>query len=214
MRRWICAVLTVAACGSSAHAAPPDRTAGSHIDVFYAAIDATAEAGGEKASIDGDGGGMRMWLGNGPGVFTAEFGTGKADGTVRGARVEGEISDIRAGLGWRFIHEPSQAAWIRAEYISAKAELEVEDASAEDDQDGYGVQVGGLLGSGIFHGYGEVGRVDLSDLDGWEYKVGVALQPGLVGGFAEYQLTDLELDNFDVDEEFEVVKLGLRIAFD
>lgn len=187
---------------------------GDHLDVYYSNLDFEVETGGESASIDGDGGGIAFWLGNKVGLFTAEIQSNKLDGNVGGFKVDADTRIIRAGMGYKLVNTPMTGAWIRAEYISFDGDLEVEElGEASDDQDGYGIHAGARFGRGSFYGYGEIGRVDLNDLDGMEYKVGLAVQPGLVGGFIEYRLTDLELDNIPVDEEFEDLRIGIRLGF-
>lgn len=212
MRYAIAAGLLLASTPTFA-AEPPLRT-GSHVDLYYSNLDYELSDGSESISIDGDGGGIRFWLGNRVGLFTAELQKNKLDGDVEGFSVDADIRQIRAGLGYRFLAQADRGAWLRAEYINLDTDLDVEDlGSANGETDGFGVHFGGLLGTGLIQGYGEIGFIDLDDEDGMEYRVGLSIQPGQVGGFAEYRKSDLEVDDFDLDEDLEEFRVGLQIAF-
>lgn len=194
-------------------------TAGSHIDGYYSNLELKLKADGlGSETIDGDGGGLRMWMGNGWGVFTADVQTDNLSKTVDGLKVKIDADIYRVGMGARLIRRQEGEAWIRAEYVRANldgnASFEGSDlGSASDEQEGYGIHAGGMLNHGIFHGYAEIGRIELEDLDGMEYTVGINIQPGMVGGFVEYRFTDLELDDFDADEEYTDIRAGVRIGF-
>lgn len=184
------------------------------MDVYYSNLDFEVSDDLDRYSLDGSGGGLGFWMGNKVGMLTAELQANKLDGTVEGFAVDSDTRLLRAGMGFKLIALPTQGAWIRAEYINFDADLEVEGFDAgSDTQDGYGVHAGGLFGIGVFNAYGEIGFVDVDDLDGMEYRVGVAVQPSIVGGFVEYRKTALELNDFDIDEDFEDIRIGLRVAF-
>lgn len=213
-RLWLAAAAL--SCVPTVFAAPPasDKTAGSRIDVYYSNMDFKVKFQGESDSIDGDGGGLAFWLGNGWGLFTAEFQKNSLDGSELGAGIDADLRQIRVGLGAQFLNTQEAGAWLRAEYLDFDAELSIEDlGSADDTQKGYGIHAGGRIGQGALNGYGEIGRIELDDLDGWEYRLGLNYQPGVVGGFVEYRFTDLETDNFGIKEEYEDIRAGIRIAF-
>lgn len=202
-------------CPVLVQAAPVTKAAGSHMDVYYSNLDFEVSSGGEEGSIDGDGGGLDFWLGNGIGLFTAEFQKNNLDGNEAGFALDADSRVLRVGMGYRFVYQPNAGAWLRAEYINFDGDIAVEGiGEADDSQNGYGIHFGGLLGQGMVRGYGEIGFVDLDDLDGMEYTVGLNIQPGMVGGFVEYRVTDLELDDVELDEKFEDVRIGVRVAFD
>jgi hypothetical protein len=198
-----------------AFAAPaPDKTMGSRIDLYYSNLDLKAKYQGDSESIDGDGGGMAMWLGNGWGLFTAEFQKNKLDGSSGGVGIDAHARQLRVGLGGQFINTPQAGAWLRAEYLDFDADLSVDGlGSADDTQKGYGIHAGGRMGQGPLNGYAEIGRIELDDLDGWEYRLGANYQPGIVGGLVEYRFTDLKTDNLGIKEEYEDIRVGVRIAF-
>ena len=210
------AALAVLAVAPAAFAAPPanDKALGSRIDVYYSNLDLKAKYQGDSESIDGDGGGMAIWMGNGWGLFTAEFQKNKLEGSSGGLDIDAHARQLRVGLGGQFINTREAGAWLRAEYLDFDADLDVEGiGSADDTQKGYGIHAGGRVGKGALNGYGEIGRIELDDLDGWEYRVGLNFQPGIVGGFVEYRFTDLETDNLGIDEEYEDIRVGVRVAF-
>lgn len=214
MKKQVFAVAALA-FGPLALAAPAaDKTLGSRIDVYYSNLDLKVKFQGESDSIDGDGAGMALWLGNGWGLFTAEFQKNKLDGSEAGTDIDAEVRQLRIGMGGQFLNTKDAGAWLRAEYLDFDAELEVEGiGSADDTQKGYGIHAGGRMGQGALNGYGELGRIELDDLDGWEYRLGLNFQPGIVGGFVEYRVTDLETDNFGIDEEYKDIRIGVRVAF-
>lgn len=204
------AMFTPAAFGQSA----VSKKAGSHLDVYYSNLDLELSSGGESASIDGNGGGLDFWLGNGIGLFTAEFQKNDLDGNEAGLAIDADLRVLRVGMGYRFLYEATRSAWLRAEYINVDGDLAIEAVGeADDSTNGYGIHAGGMFGAGIVRGYGEIGFVDLDELDGMEYTVGIAIQPGMVGGFVEYRNTDLEFDDIELDEELEDVRIGIRVAF-
>ncbi len=199
---------------AAAMAAPQASNTGSHLDVYYSNLDFEVESGGFEESIDGNGGGMDFWMGNGIGLFTAEIQSNSMDGTVQGAKVEADARVLRAGMGYRFLFEPTRQFWMRAEYINFNGDIEVQGlGSADDTQNGYAIHAGGLIGTGMFRGYAEIGHADLSDIDGFEYTVGINVQPGIVGGFIEYRQSRLETDDFDIDETFSDFRVGVRVSF-
>lgn len=208
--------VTAALAFTPAFAAPPaaDKAARSHADVFYQSLDLKAKYQGDSESIDGDGGGMALWLGNGWGLFTAEFETSSLDGNIAGFEVDADARIWRAGMGAQFLNTPEGGAWLRAEYVDFNGDLDIDGiGSADDSQSGFAVHAGGRIGRGPLNGYAEFGIVELDDLDGVEYKVGANFQPGMVGGFIEYRMTDLETDNLGIDEEWEAIRIGVRLAF-
>ena len=194
-------------------------TAGSHIDVYYSNLDVEVDVEGlGEDSVDGDGGGLRLWIGNNIGLFTVDVQANKLDGNVEGIELDGDCDVVRVGVGGRFINRPDAGLWLRAEYVRAQidgsASFGGDDlGSASDKQEGFGIHAGGLIGHGMFKGYAEIGRLELEDLDGMEYTVGLNVQPGMIGGFVEYRYTDLELDDFDIDETYSDIRLGVRVGF-
>lgn len=191
-----------------------DSTAGSRLDVYYSSMDLEVEYQGDSASIDGDGVGMALWMGNGWGLFTAEFQSNSLDGGVAGFDVDADARNWRVGMGAQFLNTPTGGMWLRGEYIDFNGDLEIEDiGEADDSQTGFGIHAGGRLGRGDLNAYAEFGLIELDDLDGVEYKVGVNFQPSLVGAFIEYRMTDLETDNVGIDEEWEDIRIGVRVAF-
>lgn len=215
MRRLLAAAaaLTFVPIANAAPAAQ-DKTAGSRLDVFYQRLDLEAKYQGDSESIDGNGGGMALWMGNGWGLFTAEFESSSLDGDVAGFDVDADARVWRVGMGAQFLNTPDAAVWLRGEYVDFNGDLDVEGlGEADDSQNGFAAHLGGRLGRGALNGYAEIGIVELDDLDGMEYKVGVNFQPGLVGGFIEYRVTDLETDNLGIDEEWEAIRIGVRVAF-
>ncbi|TDU31293.1 hypothetical protein DFR24_0657 [Panacagrimonas perspica] len=209
------AYAVVALCvAQGASAAETKDPLGNHMDLYFSSLDFEVESGGDKASIDGGGGGLAFWLGNEIGLFTGEIQSNKLDGNIGGFDADADTRSFRVGLGYRFLNERNAGAWLRAEYVNFDADLEIDDVDGgSDEQDGFGIHAGGMIGTGMFRGYAEIGRVDLDDLDGMEYKVGVSIQPGMVGGFIEYRVTDLELDHVDADEKLEDLRIGLRMGF-
>lgn len=192
----------------------PQNPSGSHVDFYFTNLDFEVETSGFKESIDGNGYGLDFWFGNGIGLFTAEIQTNQLDGNVQGNAVEADARTLRAGMGYRFVNQPAQGAWIRAEYVQFDGDIDVQGfGSASDKQDGYAVHAGGMLGRGMVRGYGEIGFADLDDIDGYEYTVGINIQPGTVGGFLEFRGSQLETDEFDIDESFSDVRIGVRVAF-
>lgn len=201
-------------CSSYAFAAPVAKTSGSQVDLYYSNLDYELSDETDSIGGDGDGGGLRFWLGNGIGLFTAEAQANKLEGNIGGVAVNADLRQLRAGLGYRLLRETHRGAWIRAEYINLDTDLEVEGfGSANGETDGFGVHFGGYAGSGIINGYGEIGIIDLDDEDGFEYRVGLSIQPNDIGGFVEYRKANLEVDDFDLDEDFEDLRIGLRLAF-
>lgn len=195
-------------------AAQPEKASGSYVDLYYSNLEYTLSDDADSIGGDGDGGGIRFWLGNGIGLFTAEAQSNKLEGNIEGTSISADLRQLRAGLGYRLLNEPQRGAWLRAEYINLDTDLAVEGlGSANGETDGFGVHFGGHFGSGIFHGYGEIGVVDLDDEDGIEYRVGLSVQPSNIGGFIEYRKANLEVDDFDLDEDFEDLRIGLRLAF-
>lgn len=204
--------LLAAPVAANAAAAAPERTAGSHVDAYY--THGQLEFDDIDGDIDGDGYGLRFWLGNGVGVFTAQLGTVDLDGTVLGTPVEADLRELRAGLGWRFLRRANGELWARAEYVRFDGDIAVQGGgSARDDEDGYGLHVGGACKFGIFSAYAEGGVVDTDSSDGPEFTVGVALLPSVAGLFVEYRRTDLEADDFDAGTLYEQVRVGLRFAY-
>lgn len=191
-----------------------DKTAGSRADIFYQRLELTAKYQGDSESIDGNGGGLSLWLGNGWGLFTAEVETSSLDGNVAGFEVDADARVWRAGMGAQFLNTREGGVWLRGEYVDFNGDLDIEGiGSGGDSQNGFAVHAGGRIGRGPLNGYAEVGIVELDDLDGMEYKVGANYQPGMVGGFIEYRMTDLETDELGIDEEWEAVRVGVRISF-
>lgn len=214
MKLAVIAVLSVASLPAFAGAPVGSPGLGSHVDLYYSNLDFEVSDDTDSASIDGDGGGIGFWLGNNIGLLTAELQKNSLDGSPGGFTTDADIRTMRVGLGYRLLNTPTQGAWIRAEYVNFDGDIEIQDVgSGSDKQDGYGIHAGGMLGAGIVNGYGEIGFVDVDDLDGMEYTLGLNVQPGMVGGFVEYRVTDLELDNIDLDEKFEDLRIGLRLAF-
>lgn len=190
------------------------NAAGSHVDFYFSNLDYEIESAGIDDSVDGSGYGMDFWLGNGIGLFTAEMQRNNLDGNVQGIAVDVDSRSLRAGLGYRFVNTPTLGAWLRGEYVQFDTDIDVQSqASADDTQDGYAIHFGGMLGQGMLRGYAELGYVDLSDLDGIEYTVGINIQPGTVGGFVEFRGSELEADDFQIDETFSDVRLGFRVVF-
>jgi hypothetical protein len=97
-------------------------TAGSYIDGYYSNLELELDAEGlGSEEIDGDGGGIRFWMGNGWGVFTADVQTDNLSKTVDGLKVKIDADLYRVGLGARLIQRQDAGMWIRAEYVRATA---------------------------------------------------------------------------------------------
>lgn len=193
--------------------AQPVSHGNNYVDAYYAFTN--YEVDGVDDDLDGSSGGLRLWMGRGYGLFTLQAQGGELDGDVLGTKVEADFDNFRAGLGARLIDDSIGSAWLRAEYVRFHVKLTAEDiGSVSDTQNGYGLHAGGALGTADFKVYGEFGRLDFEDVDGYEYTVGLNWQPGIVGGFAEYRVTDLETDEFNIDEKFEDIRVGVRVAFD
>lgn len=213
MKRIACAAV-ILCTAQAASAAPEKDPVGNHMDLYFSSLDFEVEAGGDKGSIDGGGGGLSFWLGNKIGLFTGEIQSNKLEDDIGGVEIDANLRTFRVGLGYRFVNESNAGAWLRAEYVNFDGDIEIDDlGEGSDEQDGFGIHAGGMIGTGMFRGYAEIGRVDLDDLDGMEYKVGLNIQPGPIGGFIEYRVTDLELDDSDVDEKLEDLRIGVRIGF-
>ena len=207
------AVLALGASGGAFAAAAPEFQ-GNHLDIYYSSMEFEVSGFGEKAKLDGDGGGMSFWLGNKIGLFTGEIQVNNLEDNIDGTKVDADTRLMRVGMGYRFANTPTLGAWLRAEYINFDGDIEIEGfGEASDEQDGYGIHAGLRFGQQNLYGYGEIGRVELKDLDGMEYRIGAAFQPGTLGGFIEYRLTDLELDNLPIDEEFGDLRIGIRLAY-
>lgn len=213
MKKMLCAV-PMLALAAPAFATADDFTAGSYVDAYYSHLKIKMS---DVGHTDGDGGGLRFWMGNGVGVFTAEAQTAKTNGDVQGVDLDIDVDDLRVGLGGRLINRPDAGVWARAEYIRAKADADASfggvTGSASDTQEGYGLHFGGMFGRGPFRGYAEVGYLHLEDLRGGEYAVGVNVQPGLIGGFAEFRYTDLDVTHSDVSEHYSNIRVGVRVGF-
>lgn len=212
MKNAIAAALLLTS--GSALAAPTVAPTGSHLAMYYSQLDYELTDGTDSIEGDGNGGGLGFWMGNKVGLFTAEIQKNNLDGNILGIPADADVRQLRAGLGYRFIHQANSAAWLRAEYINLDTKIELEDVgSASGETDGYGVHFGGMIGAGVVQGYGEIGIIELEDEGGLEYRVGLAVQPGMVGGFVEFRKTDLEVDDVDLDETLEDLRVGLRVAF-
>lgn len=212
MKTAIAAALMLASVPAFAAPGAPARS--NHLDVYYSHLDYELSDGTDSIEGDGSGGGIAFWMGNRIGLFTAEIQKNNIEGNILGFPTDADLRSLRAGMGYRLINETNRGAWIRAEYINLDTSIEVEDVgSASGETDGYGIHFGGLYGAGLVQGYGEIGFVDLDDEDGFEYRVGLAIQPGIVGGFVEYRKTALEVDDIDLDEDLEDVRIGVRVAF-
>lgn len=212
MKTAIAAALMLASV--PAFAATGGSAGSNHLDVYYSHLDYELSDGTDSIEGDGSGGGIAFWMGNRIGLFTAEIQKNNIEGNILGFPTDADLRSLRAGMGYRLINEANRGAWIRAEYINLDTRIDVEDVgSASGETDGYGIHFGGLYGVGVVQGYGEIGFVDLDDEDGFEYRAGLAIQPGMVGGFVEYRKTALEVDDIDLDEDLEDVRIGVRVAF-
>lgn len=199
----VLALLSVAAHAESSTAPQP------HGDATLYWANGRLDYGGGR-DVDGDGYGMRLWLGSKIGFFTGQIEQVELDGAV----ADLDVRDLRAGMGWRFLDRDRGALWVRAEYVAIDSDTEVGAAgSVVGDEDGYALHLGGRFDAGILDAYAEGGFLDTDASSGPEFTLGLSLQPGPFGAFAEYRLAALDADDADVDFDYEVLRVGVKLSY-
>lgn len=168
------------------------------IDVYYvpsADIEVDIDGIGEFED-DGDGFGVKGRFDVAPQFFIAgEYQAVEYDDS------NGELDQIRGGLGYRFNR--------RSPFYLLGEIINIDDG--EDDETGFGVHLGvDAAVAPALNLYGQVGYVDVEG-DGIEFLGGLAYMfTQQIGGFVDYRQTNL--DDNDVEITLDDLRLGIRIA--
>lgn len=192
----------------------------------YAVLDSEidAEVGDASGDVEGDGYGLKGALSFGERFFLAgeyqeteyddlcceidDSGALVVDSDGNAVRVDAELTQYRAGLGLRSDSFGSTIAFALAQYV--RFESDVSDNSG--DLDGYGVHAGlrgenGRLGVTV-----QIGYLDLDEADGPEYQIEADYRLfDAIGLFANYRITDLDNDDFDIEERTADFRVGATI---
>lgn len=179
------------------------------IDGYYvpwAQVEIT-NAGPFDANEEGDGFGVKGALEFAPDVFiTGEFQNNQYDDNGG----EAELETYRLGLGFGHGAGTGGGLYCRLEYINAD---DPNDDSA-DESGGVGTLGFALPLSEELRLHAEAGYQKFDDADGPEFLVGITLQlaPN-VGLFADYRNTQLELEDTNIEIQYDEARIGARFYF-
>lgn len=181
----------------------------SKLDVYYAYPQISVED--LTGSTDGTGYGARLWVGRSWPIVTVEYQRSQYDGVIGGQPVgDGEIRDMRAGLGIRMFETSSLSSWLRAEYV----QYDMRDAGGVlVDDDGLGLHIGLRGGHYALSPYGEFGGIKTQDMDNRELRLGLVWEPANWGLLIEYKMSRLYFDDAPKYLQINDVHAGVRWNF-
>lgn len=184
----------------------------SDVSAYY--VNQELEIDGDSVDGDGFGLGGSLVIPAGAGGLLVPLEYNKADLEIVDG-VDLEVEEIRAGVGYIGVLNPTVALYGGARYI--KFDLEIDELGS-DDIDGFGIFGGAkaMLGAAA-KAYGEVSYVNLEDseggeADGPEFSLGVSADFNGPGVFAEYRLMQLEGED-GTDFDVSSFHVGARYSF-
>lgn len=179
------------------------------IDAYYvpSAQFEIRNAGPFNAEEEGDGFGVKGAIEFAPDVFlTGEFQDNQYDDNGSDA----ELETYRLGLGFGHGAGTGGGLYGRIEYINADDPND----DATDESGGVGTLGFALPLSPELRLHAEAGYQKFDDFDGPEFLVGITLQLApSVGLFADYRNTQLELQDTNIEIQYDEARVGARFFF-